>query len=384
MKLPRLEIADLFLMFGDQLRGLLPEHYKVMNAIKNCRTKVLGGHLLQCNSCSYQKKVYNSCRNRHCPKCMFLTKLKWIDKRKQDILPCSYFHVVFTLPYELRKIILLNKEVCYNLLFKASSEALKKVTRDSKTLNGEIGFIGVLHTWSQSLIDHPHIHYIVPGGVLRQQKWITSSEKYLLPVEALSEVFMGIFLKSLRKLFDDGELNLTGDIEYLSHYANFQELLTTCSQVDWVVYCKRPFAGPEQVINYLGSYTHRIAISNYRLVGLEGDEVIFKIRDKNSPGKSKTMRLKGREFLRRFLLHVLPKGFMRIRHFGLLGNRLKKEKIEIIRKLENIAVELINNSDLVWQELLKIAIGIDINLCPSCKTGELITVGEIKEMLNSA
>lgn len=369
----QLELADIFNQFHKELGGQLPESHKVINAVKSCRTSKLGGHKLQCNSCNYQKNAYNSCRNRHCPKCQFLTKVKWIEKRKEDLLPCQYFHVVFTVPSEVRPLFRQNKELCYHLLFKTSAETLKEVAANEKNLGADIGFTGILHTWGQNLIDHYHIHYVVPGGGLnkKKNKWIRCPRDYFLPVRALSQVFRAKMLKNLRELFDSDQLNLSYDIDYLSDYRAFAELLAGLSQKEWLVYSKKPFAGPEQVINYLGHYTHRIAISNYRLVKIEDGKVFFKVRDKDNPGQSKVTSLPVKEFMRRFLLHVLPKGFMRIRHFGIFGNRSKKEKIALIRKLENIIEKLKTQEEETWQEILLRVVGVDITKCPRCLAGEL-------------
>lgn len=383
---PNYEVADIFRNF-DQYLGRIPlQHHKVIQAIKNCRTKVLGEHALKCNSCGHKKHSYNSCRSRFCPKCQYLNQVKWVEKRCEELLPCQYFHVVFTVSNKLNPLILQNKKVLYNIMFKASTHALKNAKNKSKKRDIEIGCIGVLHTWGQNLLDHPHIHYIVPGGTLnkKQTKWVSGDEKYLLPVEILSDLFTATFLDLLKKAFDNNELKLEGDIEYLSHYANFQELLTTCGKKNWNVYCKKPFAGPEQVLNYLGKYTHRIAISNYRIKKVEGEMVHFKVRDRKDPKKQNIMKLHAKEFMRRFLLHILPKGFVRIRHFGLLGNRYKKDKIAIIRKLNGIIKSLKPEIKESWKDLLKRTTGIDPDVCPVCHKGFMIQIGEIPLLLNSA
>ncbi len=375
MKTPpsSIEIADIFNEYGYLLSGLSTEQYKVVQAIKNCRTSFLGGHKLKCNDCNYQKNAYNSCRNRHCPKCGFTARTQWIEKRSEELLPCPYFHVVFTVPSELRPLILRNKKICYNLLIKASSETLKEVASSKQQMGVEIGCIGVLHTWSQSLIDHPHVHFIVPGGGLnkKQTKWVSASQDYLLPVKVLSKVFRGKMLELLEQAFDKNELEFKGQVEHLSHPGLFRDLLFKCSQKGFNVDARKPFAGPEQVIKYLGGYTHRIAISNYRLVKIENESVYFKVRDSNNPGKSKIMSLHVKEFMRRFLLHVLPKAFVRIRHFGILGNRYKKLKISIIRKLQNIKEKAISHIKNDWKSLLQKHSEIDADQCPRCKKGLL-------------
>lgn len=378
-----LEIADIFNDYGHLIGGLSRDQKKVVNAIKNCRTVALGGHKVICNSCEYQKYTFNSCGNRHCPKCGYLARTKWIEKRGEDLLDCPYFHVVFTLPSELRSIIRDNQKLCYDLLFKASSQALKEIAKDKKHLGADIGFIGVLHTWAQNLLDHPHIHYLVPGGGLRGEKWITAREDYFLNVEVMSKVFKGKVLELLETLFDENKLGLTEDLEYLSHFANFKELLNKCSQKNFIVYCKKPFAGPEQVLNYLGQYTHRIAISNYRLVKVKDEKVYFKVRDKKKPGHSKITSLYVVDFMKRFLLHVLPKAYVRIRHYGLLGNRYKKVKIKLIRKLQGIVKDIKVTVSLDWKSFLKKEKGIDVDQCPKCLKGFLEQASSIAPFYNT-
>jgi len=386
MRKHQLEIADIFNDYDHLLEKVRPEQHKVIQAIKNCRTAVLGGHSLKCNTCEFEKNAYNSCRNRHCPRCGFTARTRWIEKRTEELLDCPYFHVVFTVPSELRALMLRNKEVCYNILFKAASETLKEVAASPKQLGAEIGCIGVLHTWSQSLIDHPHVHFIVPGGGLSKNKtkWITCGENYLLPVKILSNVFRGKFLQMIEKVNDESKLKFVGQIEHLWHPGIFKDLLLDCAAKDFVVYAKRPFAGPEAVLKYLGQYTHRIAISNYRLVKIKDGNVYFKVRDKKNPGQSKVMALEVKEFMRRFLLHVLPKAFVRIRHFGLLGNRLKKLKIAIIRKLQGLKEKVIEQVAESWKELLRRTKDIDADKCPNCEAGQMIPIRYFFLSLNTA
>lgn len=382
---PSIEIADIFAQF-DHLLGKLPvEHWKVVQAIKNCRTAALGGHLAQCGSCDYKDQSYNSCRNRHCPKCGFTARNQWVEARTEELLDCPYFHVVFSVPGELRPLILRNKKVSYEILFKAVSETLKAVANDH--LKTQLGFIGVLHTWSQTLVDHPHIHVIVPGGGLNENKtkWISGDENYLLPIKKLSQVFRGKILEMFEEVFNTGQLKFMGQIEHLSHPGIFKDLMINCAIKNFVVYAKKPFAGPEAVLKYLGQYTHRIAISNYRLVSIKGEIVHFKYRDPEDPSKKKIMSVHVKEFMRRFLLHVLPKGFVRIRHFGLLGSRYKKDNIDLIRRLQDAArgLEKIAKAKENWQELLKRLTGINVSRCPACKTGELSRRMMFKSLLNS-
>jgi hypothetical protein len=366
---PSLEIANIFKNYKHLLSGLSTQQHKVIQAILNCRTDFLGGHKLECSSCEYSKFAYNSCRNRHCPKCQFLTQIKWVKKREQELLPCPYFHIVFTVPSELRALFQYNQEVLYNLLFQASSKAIKQVSSQYKDI--DIGCIGVLHTWAQNLINHPHIHFIVPGGGLSKntKNWVACKQSYFLPIQAMSKVFKGILIKELEVLFNQGKLRFLNEIEHLKAQVNFSEFLIQLTQKEFVVYAKKPFAGASQVINYLGQYTHRIAISNYRLIKLEDDHVYFKVRDKSDPSKKKITRLHVKEFMRRYLLHVLPKAFVRIRHFGILGNRAKKEKIKLIDKITNkIRGEV---EEVGWVELLESATGINPTTCPKCDAGQL-------------
>jgi len=384
MKRPGIEMADIFNQFGHLLGNLSPEKTKVVQDIKNCRTAVLGGHLEKCDHCEYEKNRYNSCRNRHCPKCQYLAQVKWIEKRTEDLLPCPYFHVVFTVPSELNPLILRNKRLAYDFLFKAASETLREVAARPKNLGADIGAIGVLHTWSQTLLDHPHIHFIVPGGGLNKErtKWIPCKKSYFLPVKILSQVFRGKLLNYLELAWD--KLNYPGKIADLATHSNFKHLLVTAAKNEWVVYAKEPFAGPKQVISYLGRYTHRIAISNYRLVKLQGEMVQFKYRDRENPGSSKIMALHVREFMRRFLLHVLPKRYVRIRHFGMLGNRLKKLQISIVRRLEGIVETVKAEVAQGWQALLKMVAGIDVTKCPKCKLGSVVVLRTLPSRVNSS
>ena len=379
------ELADIFRKHRNGLGILTPDKHKVINAVVNCRTKVLGGHALACNQCDYKKNAYNSCRNRHCPKCQFLTKVKWIEKRRQELLPCSYFHVVFTIPQELRSVFRQNQRLCYDLLFKATSGTLKEVANNPKNFGAQIGFIGILHTWAQNLVYHPHIHYVVPaGGLNSKNKWIKGRSDYFLPVKILGIVFRAKLLKALKEVYNQDKLEFFGKLEHLKQPAMFDELLYQVSAKNWHTYSKKPFAGAKQVISYLGQYTHRIAISNYRIVEMKDDKVVFKVRDNDNPGKSKLTTLTAAEFLRRFLQHVLPKGYMRIRHFGILGNRYKKEKIKLIRKLNNIIEALDSMSDLHWQEVLLKYLNFDVTICPSCSCGTLEAVEQMENELNTS
>lgn len=328
MSRPTLEVADIIRAAGDSFWAkygaqLAWPHRKVLDAIARCRTSALGGHRDQCVRCGHQAISYNSCRNRHCPKCQGNARLKWLQARSSELLPVSYFHVVFTLPHQLSALALGNKRIIYDLLYRASSEAMLELARDPKHLGADIGFLGVLHTWGQNLEHHPHIHYVVPAGGLAADgsRWINGSERFFLPVVALSRVFRGKFTAVLQSLYKANKLQFHGSLQQVASPQGFQRFLQTLFASDWVVYAKPPFGGPDQVLKYLARYTHRVAISNYRLVDFRDGRVSFLWRDYTHGAKQKVMTLAAHDFLRRFLLHVLPGGLVRIRHFGLFANR---------------------------------------------------------------
>jgi len=328
MSRPPLEVADLVRAAGDAFiegsrKWITWKHVKVLLAIARCRTAALGGHLDECTRCGHRAISYNSCRNRHCPKCQAGARERWLEKRRRELLPTPYVHVVFTLPRELAPLALQNKKVVYDLLFRTSAETLLEVARDPKHLGAEIGFFSVLHTWSQKLELHPHVHCVVPAGGLSadQTRWIKPHYDFFLPVGVLGAVFRGKFYEALKCAFHEGRLNFHGDLEFLAQPKIFAAWLRPLFHKDWVVYAKRPFGGPEHVLRYLGRYTHRVAISNHRLISFADGEITFRWRDSAHRNEQKLLSLSLDEFLRRFLLHVLPKGFVRIRHFGFLANR---------------------------------------------------------------
>ncbi len=328
MSRPTLEVADIVRASGDRFlehhgSHLAWQHRKVLDAIVRCRTAALGAHRDQCTRCGYQTISYNSCRNRHCPRCQGNARFRWLAERRAELLPVSYFHIVFTLPHELSALALQNKRLLYDLLFRASAATLLELAGDPKHLGADIGFLGVLHTWGQNLQHHPHIHYVVPAGGLAPDgsRWIASSRHFLLPVGALSRVFRGKFKAGLQQLFQQHKLQFHGSLQSLAEPRRFRQFLRQLFHQDWVVYAKPPFGGPEHVLNYLARYTHRVAISNHRLVAFQNDRVSFRWKDYAHGGKQKIMTVSADEFLRRFLVHVLPKGLVRIRHFGLFANR---------------------------------------------------------------
>ncbi len=310
-------------------------HHRVMRAIEICRTSELGGHLDQCDHCAAIRISYNSCRNRHCPKCQCLEKERWLGARQKDLLPTSYFHIVFTLPEGLRPLALRNQKVLYNLLFKTVSETLTELAQDSKHLGAEIGFMAILHTWSQTLIDHPHLHCLVTGGGLSLdgKRWISSKKDFFIPVKVFSSLFRGKFLDGLKKRYEAGQLKFPGQIEELKEASAFKRFLPDLYHHPWVVYCRPPLKNPEKVMDYLGRYTHRVALSNDRLVKWEGKEVPFRWRDSADNNKIKLLTLGVFEFIRRFLLHVLPEQFVKIRYYGILSHRSRKGKLLQCKKL---------------------------------------------------
>ena len=308
-----------------------------MSAIERCRTAQLGGHRLHCHTCNTDTLAYNSCRNRHCPKCQASASERWLEANNANVLPIPYFHVVFTLPEALRGIAFQNKAFVYDLLFKMASRALLTIAADKKHLGAEVGLTAVLHTWGSSLTHHPHIHCIVTGGGLSEdgKHWIRSRPNFLVPVRVLSRLFRRYLLEALLKAHDNGKLQFFNDLAHLNRSNEFVAYLAPLKKIDWVVYAKRPFAGPEAVLTYLSRYTHRIAISNRRLVAFDERGVTFRYKDYRSKKANpwKSMKLETDEFLRRFLLHVLPPGFHRIRHYGLLANARRKQKLNTARKL---------------------------------------------------
>lgn len=340
MARPLFEIADVIRRADARItsrhrESLTWPQVKVLNAILRCRTAVLGGHRDQCTRCGYQAISYNSCRNRHCPKCQTNAREKWLTARQRELLPVDYYHLVFSVPHALVPLIWQNKRVLFRLLFEASAETLLEVAADPKHLGAEVGFLSILHTWGQTLQRHPHVHCVVPGGGLSPdgQRWIRSPPRFLLPVKVLSRVFRGKFVAGLKRAFRRKKLRFLAACLPLADEAAFGRFLRTLFREDWVVYAKRPFGGPEHVLHYLARYTHRVAISNHRLVDLTATHVTFRWKDYAHHNKRRTMTLTHEVFLRRFLEHVLPRGFPRIRYFGFLANRRRGECLPLCRTL---------------------------------------------------
>jgi Putative transposase/Transposase zinc-binding domain len=372
-----LELADIFRDYGQSYvsnHTLCSQQYKAIRAIVACRTAILGGHLSRCDSCGYEVISYNSCRNRHCPKCQAMQKERWVSARQAELLPVEYFHVVFTLPHSLNPLAQGKPAIIYNVLFQAASETLLQFSLNPKWLGAKPSITMVLHTWGQNLDQHIHVHCVISGGgLMNNGRWANCKKGFLFPVRALSKVFRGKYLEQLKVALNNKEIQLP-DSE--TNSTNIQKFISLLYQLDWVVYAKPPFAGPEQVLAYLGRYTHRIAIGNQRLVSLKQDTVSFKWRDYSDNSKQKIMTLNANEFIRRYLLHVLPKGFQRLRHYGLLANRYKSINLEQARTaLNQPKAELINEERV--DELMLRLTGVDITLCPNCASGRLNIVSSI-------
>lgn len=378
----RVELAQIFGEYGEayrSTRSLCAQQRRVMQAIEDCRTAALGGHLEVCDHCGAEVARYHSCRNRHCPKCQTLAKERWIEARCAELLPVPYFHLVFTLPHEMNSLAQGNPKAIYRLLFQAASETLQTFGRDPKCLGGEIGITMVLHTWGQNLSQHLHVHCVVSGGALAPDgRWIPAKRGFLFPVRALSVVFRAKYLEALQQAFEAEQIDFAGETTALAEPSAFRAFLAKLRVKDWVVYAKPPFGGPEQVLAYLGRYTHRIAISNERLLGCENGEVRFHYRDYAHGNKTKVMRLPVEEFIRRFLLHVLPKGFMRIRHYGLLANR-RTEHLAACRIALDAPTPAPREAETVEAFLLRV-LGTDANRCPHCGQGRLRPIRALRPL----
>jgi len=363
------EIADIFRLHGDSYKSHYPlnrEQKKVLRDIQMCRTAGLGGHIELCdNGCGYLRISYHSCRNRHCPKCQGLRQAQWLQNRLERLLPTHYFHIVFTLPHTLNPLVLQNNECLYNLLFQAASQALLALAKGYRRLGAQVGFTAVLHSWKQDLLSHPHLHIIVTGGGLHpsQDRWIPSKTNFFLPVKALSKIFRKKFLHAIQDAFRQGQLTFNGNIAYLQRPKTFDRFIRALRRKKWVVYSKEPFDGPQHAFAYVSRYTHRVAISNSRLVDFSHGNVTFKARDNANPAQHQLLTLSAHEFIRRFLLHVLPKGFVRIRHYGLLAPCNAKTKLQkarqLILKTNPTALHLHSSlkqqeqSNKGWQHLMK-------------------------------
>jgi len=377
---PALEVADIVRTHGDEFRqahsvSLSARQKRVLRSIELCRTAALGGHLERCDQCGHERNAYNSCSDRHCPKCQSLARAKWLEKRQAELLQCEYFHVVFTLPEPLAKLSLQNKRQMYNLLFRATAETLQTIAADSRHLGAQIGFFCILHTWGQTLTAHPHLHCVVPGGgiSLDGRRWIACRPGFFLPVKVLSRRFRKLYLRYLEHAYATGKLQFHGDLEHLADAQNFAGYLAPVAETEWVVYAKPPFGGPERVLDYLGRYTHRIAISNNRLIELKDGKVTFAYKDYKHGQEQKIMTLSADEFLRRFLMHVLPDGFQRIRHYGLLGNRHRAQNLARCRELLGM-LPPIPQPTLNYRVRCQQLTGIDPLQCPECHRGTMVRI----------
>lgn len=376
----RLEVADVFRQhqeeFLERWRSLLSyRQFQTLRDIGACRTAALGAHLQQCDNCQRETLVYNSCLNRHCPKCGSAARDRWLAAHADELLPTAYSHVIFTLPHELIPLALQNPALVYGIFFRAVSQALLTIASDRRHLGARLGFLAVLHTWNQKLLPHPHIHCLVPAGGIStdQTHWISCRNlKFFLPAKALAKKCRGKFLALLRRAFPKGKLRLAGALEHLQDRKAFDRFTFQLKNKDWVVYTKKPFSGPQHVIQYLAHYTHRVAISNGRLLRLENGQVTFRWRDSAHGNKQKAMTLDAVEFMRRFLLHVLPRGFVKIRHFGYLANRERKRVLPLCRTLLSSVTASIPSACI--KELPQ---SRPIRRCPYCQTGTLLSLGRL-------
>jgi len=379
-----LEVAHIFQRHGDSYasRHRLPlKHLKAMHHIRYCRTAMMGGHKQQCNQCGFERNAYNSCGDRHCPKCRTLAKERWLDARRRELLPCGYFHLVFTLPHDLNPVIHCNPRKLLNNLFGSVNETLQVFAGDPRwRLIGQLGFIGVLHTWSQTLIDHFHLHCLIPAGVwsFDRSRWVPSRKKYLFGAKSLAKQFRKTYINHLQELNENGELTFHGRIASLADRKEFDRLIAALRKKQWIVYAKAPFAGPEQVLDYLGRYTHRVAISNHRLLSMDDGHVTFSYKDRTKNNRTRRMTVTVDEFIRRFLLHVLPPRFVKIRYFGFLFHRDKHRNIALIRSLMEASIKPGKEAPVEdAQQIMLRLTGIDILACPQCNKGEMIVLVKI-------
>jgi Putative transposase/Transposase zinc-binding domain len=375
------EVADVFRRYGEAYRqqrraSLSTAQRRAITAIELCRTAALGGHVEQCDSCGHQRICYNSCRSRSCPKCQSLARAQWLADRQAELLDTEYFHVVFTVPHEIAVIAYQSKSAVYGILFRAAADTLRTIAADPTHLGAEIGFFGILHTWGQNLLFHPHLHFVVPGGGLSSDgtRWIACRPGFFLPVRVLSRLFRGLFLHYLEKAFRAGKLTFFSSLQHLNERAAFLHHLAPIRTAEWRVYAKPPFAGPQQVLDYVGRYTHRIAISNNRLLSIDDGKVRFRWKDYRNGNRLGTMTLTAEEFIRRFLLHVLPDGFQRIRYYGLLCNRYREQKLARCRELLGMPIDppsACEQSD-DYRDHYEAVVGVSLKECPVCHHGHMV------------
>jgi len=380
-----LEVAEVFRHFGRAFRdrhgaSLSTARRRAMVAIERCRTAALGGHVERCGDCGHQRIAYNSCRNRNCPKCQGLARAQWLADRQAELLDVPYFHVVFTVPEAIATVAFQNQTVVYDILFRAVSETLRTIAADPRHLGAEIGFLAVLHSWGQNLLHHPHLHCLVPGGGIAPdgERWIACRPGFFLPVRVLSRMFRWRFLHYLEKAFAAGALNFFSAHRHLHEPAAFRRHLAPVRDTEWVVYAKRPFAGPAQVLDYVGRYTHRVAISNNRPVSMEEGQVRFRWKDYRNGNRQKTMSLQAGEFIRRFLIHVLPDGFHRIRYYGFLGNCHRARKLDRCRELLRMAPAAPTDPPADYRDRYEALTGRALRQCQHCRTGIMVVIGCIE------
>lgn len=376
-------VQDLFRTFYPKYQRTYKsskEQFKAARDIRDCKTATMGGHSYKCDTCHHTQISYNSCRNRHCTMCQGVNKEIWVDQRRKDVLVAPYFHVVFTMPEQLHMVIYHNQKLLYNLMYKAVAETLMELSQDKKYLGAQIGFLSVLHTWGQNLHYHPHIHTVVlAGGLNSHNQWCSSSEKFFIPVKVLSKKFRGKFLYYLKQYYAQNSLNFYNETKQFEEPEIFQKLLDECYNLNWYNYTKRTFSGPLAVMKYLGRYTHRIAISNHRIISKTKETVTFQVKDYKNNNQKKTVTLKGVEFVRRFLMHVLPRKFVKVRHYGLLANRNKKTKLALCRKLTKSPLYKPKFEGLSTLEVVSVLLKRDVTLCPGCKKDHLkaVTTGHV-------
>ena len=386
MARPTLEVADIFRRYGDAYRhaqagALSTAQGRVMRAIEACRTAALGGHVEQCDQCRHHRICYNSCRNRHCPKCQSLARAEWIEHRHAELLDTPYFHVVFTVPEAIAAIAYQNKACVYGILFQATAKTLRLIAADPAHLGAELGFFAVLHTWGQNLLHHPHLHCVVPGGGISPDgtRWISCRPGFFLPVRVLSRLFRRLFLEALQRAFDAGELSFFSSLAALRDRQAFAQYLGPVRTTDWVVYAKPPFAGPQQVLDYVGRYTHRVAISNHRLLAIDAGQVRFRWKDYRAGHQQNTMTLAAEEFIRRFLLHVLPEGFHRIRYYGFFGNRHRAEKpgavaCALLGTTAPPTARSVASGTSDYRDRVEALTGVSLRTCPVCREGQMVAI----------
>jgi hypothetical protein len=386
MQVGSLQVADVFRRHGEDYRqqhgaSLSTAQRRAMTAIELCRTSALGGHVERCDSCGHQRVWYNSCRSRCCPSCQSLARAEWLEDRQAELLDTEYFHVVFTVPQEIAGVTYQNKAEVYDILFHAAAETLRTIAADPAHLGAEIGFFGVLHTWGSNMLFHPHIHFVVPGGGISPdgKRWVSCRRGFFLPVRVLSSLFRRLFLHYLENAYVAGRLKFFSALQHLNEHAAFLRYLAPVRAAKWIVYAKPPFAGPKQVLDYVGRYTHRIAISNNRLLSIDNGKVRFRWKDYRNGSRPRAMTLTAEEFIRRFLLHVVPEGFQRIRYYGFLCNRFREQKLTRCRELLGMATQLPSPDGQTddHREQCEAAMEHSFNECPVCRHGRMIVVEAI-------